>query len=129
MFFFSSPIEKSSNDIKYSSNELTEKKENSLKAINNTDQCLKYTPEKNKSQSRNCNTLSEKFPKNNLSRNHKVTEYFPIRRSVRKTKKTVLEEKQKNLEECVLSKREDGLKVGSICIIIIIFSFATLCIH
>ncbi|XP_014244326.1 N-lysine methyltransferase KMT5A-A [Cimex lectularius] len=41
----------------------------------------------------------------------KLTDYFPVRRSERKTKKTVLEERQKNIEEAVLSKREDGLEV------------------
>ncbi|KAK6620596.1 Histone-lysine N-methyltransferase PR-Set7 [Polyplax serrata] len=99
--------------VKPSSNELTEKKENKnlIKTICSTDQITKNIVNKDKSQLRNCNTLSEKFPKNNVHRNHKVTEYFPVRRSVRKTKKTVLEEKQKNLEECVLSQREEGLKV------------------
>lgn len=43
--------------------------------------------------------------------NHKLTEYFPIRRSVRKTKKMVLEEKQKNLEQLLRGGIEEGLKV------------------
>ncbi|XP_075215284.1 SET domain containing 8 [Lycorma delicatula] len=43
--------------------------------------------------------------------NHKLTEYFPVRRSARRTKKVVLEEKQRHLEEAVLSKCEDGLEV------------------
>lgn len=42
---------------------------------------------------------------------HKLTEYFPVRRSVRKTKKTVMEEKQKSLEEAVLTCKEEGLRV------------------
>lgn len=46
-----------------------------------------------------------------VNSNHKLTEYFPVRRSVRKTKKTVLEEKQKFLEEAVLAKQEEGLEV------------------
>lgn len=45
------------------------------------------------------------------SGNHKLTEYFPVRRSVRKTKTTVLEEQQRDLEEAILSQREDGLEV------------------
>jgi histone-lysine N-methyltransferase SETD8 len=45
------------------------------------------------------------------SQNKLLTDYFPVRRSVRKTKKTVLEEIQKNFEEAVLSKREEGLGV------------------
>lgn len=43
--------------------------------------------------------------------NHKVTEYFPVRRSVRKCKKTVLEEKQRDLENKVLCQVEEGLIV------------------
>lgn len=44
--------------------------------------------------------------------NHSITDYFPIRRSVRKSKKTVLEEKQRDLENKVLCQVEDGLEVG-----------------
>lgn len=43
--------------------------------------------------------------------NHKLTEYFPIRRSERKTEKTVLQEKQRTLEQILRSEREDGLEV------------------
>ncbi|XP_063991606.1 N-lysine methyltransferase KMT5A-B [Diachasmimorpha longicaudata] len=42
--------------------------------------------------------------------NHKVTEYFPVRRSVRKCKKTVLEEKQRDLESKVIRQAEEGLE-------------------
>lgn len=45
------------------------------------------------------------------SQNHKLTEYFTVRRSVRKPKNVILEEKQKCLEDAVLSEREDGLQV------------------
>lgn len=41
----------------------------------------------------------------------KVTAFFPIRRSARKTKNTVNEEKQKALEKAIVSQNEDGLKV------------------
>lgn len=44
--------------------------------------------------------------------NHKVTEYFPVRRSVRRTKRCVLEEKQRSLESSVLNCVEDGLAVS-----------------
>lgn len=44
---------------------------------------------------------------------HKLTEYFPVRRSERKTKKTVLEERQRTLEEAVLMCKEEGLEVSS----------------
>lgn len=47
---------------------------------------------------------------------HKLTEYFPVRRSVRKTKKEVLEEKQKDLEMAIREEREDGLTV---CVMLI----------
>lgn len=42
---------------------------------------------------------------------HKLTEYFPVRRSVRKTKKTVLEERQRTLEEAVMMCKEEGLEI------------------
>lgn len=45
------------------------------------------------------------------SQNHKLTEYFGVRRSVRKPKTAILEEKQKHLEEAVQSGIEDGLQV------------------
>ena len=60
-----------------------------------------------------CNTVANaNVPK--ASGNHKLTEYFPVRRSVRKTKRTVLEERQRDLEEAILSQREEGLEV--VCI-------------
>lgn len=40
-----------------------------------------------------------------------ITDFFPVRRSVRKTKKTVLQERQKSLEEAVLNEQEEGLEV------------------
>ncbi|CAH0548989.1 unnamed protein product [Brassicogethes aeneus] len=40
-----------------------------------------------------------------------ITSYFSVRRSVRKTKKVVLEEKQRILEEAVRGGKQDGLKV------------------
>ncbi|XP_049793297.1 histone-lysine N-methyltransferase PR-Set7 [Schistocerca nitens] len=45
------------------------------------------------------------------TQNHKLTEYFPVRRSERKTKKIVLEEWQKTIEEAILSEKEEGLEV------------------
>lgn len=47
----------------------------------------------------------------NKSNNHKLTDFFPVRRSERKTKKTVLEEKQKTLEDNLRSGIEKGLRV------------------
>lgn len=44
--------------------------------------------------------------------NHKLTEYFPVRRSVRKTSKCVMAEKMRDLERAVREQREDGLQVS-----------------
>lgn len=48
---------------------------------------------------------------NDKSTNHKVTDYFPVRRSIRKPKKKVLEEKQRDMENKVLEQVEEGLEV------------------
>lgn len=45
------------------------------------------------------------------STNHTLAEYFPVRRSVRKSKKAVLEEKQRDIEAKVLKQIEEGLEV------------------
>lgn len=47
----------------------------------------------------------------NGNANHKLTEYFPVRRSVRKTSKCVMAEKMRDLERAVREQREDGLQV------------------
>ena len=60
------------------------------------------------------------------SQNHKLTEYFAVRRSVRKPKTAILEEKQRNLEESVLSGKEDGLQVGPSPYLIVIVVFSSL---
>lgn len=46
-----------------------------------------------------------------LDTNRKLTDYFPVRRSVRKCKRTVLEERQRDLENKVLCQVEEGLEV------------------
>lgn len=51
---------------------------------------------------------------NSCNSQTKLPEFFPVRRSVRKTEKTVLEEKRKTLEEAVLSNKEDGLEVPTL---------------
>ncbi|KAK2702912.1 hypothetical protein QYM36_018507 [Artemia franciscana] len=43
---------------------------------------------------------------------HKLTEYYPIRRSERKPKNIITEIEKYNLEQAVLSGKEDGVKVG-----------------
>ncbi|XP_032684278.1 histone-lysine N-methyltransferase PR-Set7 isoform X1 [Odontomachus brunneus] len=50
-------------------------------------------------------------PVNATSTNRSITEYFPVRRSVRKCKKTVLEEKQRDIENKVVCQVEEGLEV------------------
>lgn len=40
-----------------------------------------------------------------------LTEFFPVRRSVRKTKKEVLEERNRKIELAVIEGKEDGLEV------------------
>ena len=55
--------------------------------------------------------LNQQNQQNTAADNHKLTEYFPVRRSIRKTKRTVLEERQRSLEEAVLANREEGLEV------------------
>ncbi|XP_055857425.1 histone-lysine N-methyltransferase PR-Set7 isoform X2 [Episyrphus balteatus] len=43
--------------------------------------------------------------------NRELTEFFPVRRSVRKTKTAVKEEMMKSLEKAILEERADGLKI------------------
>lgn len=42
---------------------------------------------------------------------HSLTEYFPIRRSGRKTRSALAKERQKNVEDAILNGDEDGFKV------------------
>lgn len=48
---------------------------------------------------------------NTTSHNTKLTEYFPVRRSVRKTKKEVQAEQNKSIEQALIAGCEDGLEV------------------
>lgn len=66
-----------------------------------------------KSRKRVNNNVPEKIKDGKVAEknNHKLTEYFPVRRSVRKTKKTVLEEKQRSLEQTIRRGVEEGLEV------------------
>jgi len=70
-----------------------------LAKINST----KATPKLNDNQSLNKDVQSPQ--------NHKLTEYFTVRRSVRKPKNVIMEEKQKCLENAVHSGKEDGLQI------------------
>ncbi|XP_073818623.1 SET domain containing 8 [Musca autumnalis] len=44
--------------------------------------------------------------------NREITDCFPVRRSVRKTKTAVKEEMMRNLEQAILEERCDGLKIA-----------------
>lgn len=44
--------------------------------------------------------------------NKKVTEFFTVRRSVRKTKKEVQAERMRNIEQAIKEEREEGLAVS-----------------
>ena len=43
--------------------------------------------------------------------NQKLTEHFPVRKSVRKTSKCVMAEKMRDLERAIREQKEDGLQV------------------
>jgi len=60
---------------------------------------------------------------NSNNKQQKVTAFFPIRRSARKTKNIVNEEKQIALEKAIASKNEDGLKVNKYSQSIIGFAY------
>uniref|UniRef100_A0A182Q8L8 [histone H4]-lysine(20) N-methyltransferase n=1 Tax=Anopheles farauti TaxID=69004 RepID=A0A182Q8L8_9DIPT len=49
--------------------------------------------------------------KSNGGCNKKITEFYPIRRSVRKTKKEVQVERDRDIERAIHEGREDGLKI------------------
>lgn len=53
------------------------------------------------------------------SNNQKLTEHFPVRKSVRKTSKCVMAEKMRDLERAIREQKEDGLQVCNIILIII----------
>lgn len=57
------------------------------------------------------------------NKQQKVTAFFPIRRSARKTKNIVNEEKQLALEKAIVSQNEDGLKVKNKIILLFICMF------
>lgn len=53
-----------------------------------------------------------KAPKSIGKTNHQLTEYFSVRKSIRRTKKQVLREQQRHLEDLVINEVEDGLEVS-----------------
>lgn len=44
--------------------------------------------------------------------NKKITEFFTVRRSVRKTKKEVQAERMRTIEQAIFEEREEGLEVN-----------------
>lgn len=50
-------------------------------------------------------------PSKPVDSNKKITEFFTVRRSVRKTKKEVQAERMRTIEQAILEQREDGLEV------------------
>ncbi|XP_045467257.1 N-lysine methyltransferase KMT5A [Harmonia axyridis] len=61
----------------------------------------------------NANRLNmvEEMAKSVVNRKLTVNNFLPVRKSIRKTKTTVLEEKQKNLEKILRNNIEEGLKI------------------
>lgn len=55
--------------------------------------------------------MVEEMAKSVVNRKLTVNNFLPVRKSIRKTKTTVLEEKQKNLEKILRNNIEEGLKV------------------
>lgn len=81
-------------------------------ALSNTQKPGKMSSKKGRRKIRSNNPGDQGLSKTAVNgTNHKLTDYFPVRRSVRKCKKTVLEEQQRDLENKVLCQVEDGLKV------------------
>lgn len=66
----------------------------------------------NKSQIENGVMKTFKAPSAPADNNKKVTEFFAVRRSVRKTKKEVQDERRRNIEQAIKEGREDGLAVS-----------------
>lgn len=70
------------------------------------------TRKRRKQNTTNTTTTTTIIKKVSADTNHKLTEYYTVRRSVRKCKTTVLEEKQRDLESKIISGCEDGLEVS-----------------
>lgn len=57
------------------------------------------------------NTKNNKKSNKEDDANKKLTDYFPIRRSVRKTNKEVQQELLRSYEKAIIEQSEDGLEV------------------
>ncbi|XP_052889525.1 histone-lysine N-methyltransferase PR-Set7 isoform X2 [Anopheles moucheti] len=75
--------------------------------------CISIRPEeKNKIQVQNQQLfVGHANPKPATGCSKKITEFYPIRRSVRKTKKEVQVERDRDIEKAIREGREEGLKI------------------
>ncbi|XP_061880501.1 lysine methyltransferase 5Ab isoform X3 [Entelurus aequoreus] len=64
-----------------------------------------------KSRSRNPRRVKGKKTENNATQNRKVTEFFPIRRSHRKTKGELKNEEHKHIDDLIKNGVEEGMQV------------------
>ncbi|XP_054628634.1 lysine methyltransferase 5Ab isoform X2 [Dunckerocampus dactyliophorus] len=64
-----------------------------------------------KSRSRNPRKVKGKTTENNVTQNRKVTDFFPIRRSNRKTKGELKNEENKQIDDLIKNGVEEGLQV------------------
>ncbi|XP_018374828.1 PREDICTED: histone-lysine N-methyltransferase pr-set7 [Trachymyrmex cornetzi] len=75
-------------------------------------QVMKKPAQRGRKKGTCCQSVNHRLSKPvNGETNHSITDYFPVRRSVRKSKKVVLEEKQRDLENKVVCQVEDGLEI------------------
>ncbi|KAH8383320.1 hypothetical protein KR009_007988 [Drosophila setifemur] len=93
-----------------------EERENQNKApdtakSNNKKIMLKPAPAKPKNQTRKVPAKGGPLPLAATNGNREMTDFFPVRRSVRKTKTVVKEEWLRGLEQAVLEERCEGLQV------------------
>ena len=94
-------------------NDEKEKKPIIIPMLNSEQQPLKKPGNRGR-RKLNSNQTANQRPVQSLSikPDHKLTDFFPVRRSVRKSKKAVLEEKQRDMENKVLCQVEEGLQVA-----------------
>ncbi|XP_053659322.1 histone-lysine N-methyltransferase PR-Set7 [Anopheles marshallii] len=77
-----------------------------------SEMCITIRPEaKNKMQVQNRQLVRHANPNQITGCSKKITEFYPIRRSVRKTKKEVQVERDRDIEQAIGEGREEGLKI------------------
>lgn len=95
---------------------ITTNKEQSVMTLLSPLQVIKKSAPRGRKKAVSVQSINHRSFKQDAETNHSITDYFPVRRSVRKSKKIVLEEKQRDLENKVLCQIEEGLEVRT-CII------------